>query len=196
MIDIQMGINTSHGFYGTERSTPEFESNTARILSSIRKYNNTASPEKSIFIVHVFHKSKNPASPLYPTKETVKFMPCAAPIDGEVVISKNVNGAFIGTPLEKLLREQNLRQLIICGITTDHCVSTTTRMASDLGVVNATADDGSEQEGIVALVSDATATFNREKFDAETMQAASLASLSHEFAQIISTDEMLGRVVC
>jgi nicotinamidase-related amidase len=50
------------------------------------------------------------------------------------VISKNGNSAFIGTNLEELLRKKEIRRLFIAGLTTDHCVSTTTRITGNLRV--------------------------------------------------------------
>ena len=49
-------------------------------------------------------------------------------------MTKGVNSAFIGTQLEEILKESEVRTLVIAGLTTDHCVSTTTRMAANLGV--------------------------------------------------------------
>ena len=61
------------------------------------------------------------------------FKPEAQPLDGEPVITKDVNSAFIGTDLEARLREQGVEAVALVGLTTDHCVSTTARMAANLG---------------------------------------------------------------
>ena len=115
-------------------------------------------------------------------------MPCAAPVKGEPVFYKNVNCSFVGTDLEKLLREQKIRQLIICGIATDHCVSTTVRLAADLGIVKSHDDE----LGLVAIIGDASAAFNnRGKFAAETVHAVNLASSEDEFAEVITTKDVV-----
>lgn len=196
LIDVQQGLNSSHGFYGAERSTPDFESNVSALLSAARKYNSAAPPSESVFIVHVFHKSTNPRSPLHPSSAGMNFMPCALPSAGEVVVSKSTHSAFVNTQLEKILREQDVRQLIIGGVTTDHCVSTSTRMASDLGIVDRQSDDGESSRGILALISDATACFNKGGFDAETVHAVNIASLEEEFAQVVATRDVLQTVFC
>ena len=55
------------------------------------------------------------------------------PLPGEVVIQKFVNSAFIGTNLEEQLREDKCNAVVVVGLTTNHCVETTTRMAGNLG---------------------------------------------------------------
>ena len=62
------------------------------------------------------------------------FLFYAQPLEGEAVVTKGVNSAFIGTELEEVVRRRGIRTLVIGGITTDQCVSTTARMAANLGV--------------------------------------------------------------
>ena len=103
------------------------------------------------------------------------------PIHDEIVLTKSVNSCFIGTNLKKILDGKNCNTVVIIGLTTDHCVSTTTRMAANYGYDT-------------FLISDATATFkkvgiNEETYDSELMHQTALASLKDEFAIIISSKE-------
>jgi len=78
------------------------------------------------------------------------------PKEGEPIIKKNVNSAFIGTDLKQQLDKFNIKKLIIVGLTTDSCVSTTTRMAGNYGYDT-------------FIVSDATATFDKEGADGQNI---------------------------
>ena len=110
-------------------------------------------------------------------------MPETAAIEGERVYRKTVNSAFIGTELDADLRAAGIGALVIVGLTTNHCVSTTARMAGNLGFRT-------------FVVEDATATFDRIGLDgsirpAAEVHAAALSDLNEEFATIVTTAAIL-----
>ena len=134
-------------------------------------------------IFHIRHRSRLKDSPLNPASAGFEIKEIVKPLPGESIIEKEVNSAFIGTDLEKQLHERGIGAVVSVGLTTDHCVSTTARMAGNLGFET-------------CVISDATATFDRTgidggHFDAEEVHAVSLASLNGEFAQILETADIL-----
>lgn len=172
VIDVQCGLDDPK--YG-RRSTPGAEANIARLLAAWR--------EAQWPIVHVQHLSSSEFSPLRADSPGVEIKPEAAPLDSEPLFQKHVNNAFLGTDLERFLRQRNIESLVIVGLTTEHCVSTTARMAGDLGFET-------------FVVVDATAAFELEghdgrQFSAEDVHAVSLVTLKDEFATILATASVL-----
>ncbi|MBW2740512.1 MAG: cysteine hydrolase [Deltaproteobacteria bacterium] len=175
VIDVQKGFDDP--CWG-KRNNPDTESNIALLLSMWRK--------KELPIVHIQHCSVEPNSPLRPDLPGNEFKDEALPLTGEKLFTKTVNSAFIGTELEDYLRNHGINSLVIVGLTTDHCVSTSTRMAGNLGFK-------------VTLVSDATATFDRlgrdgTEYLADDIHNIHLASLNEEFCVVRSTVEVLNEI--
>lgn len=171
LIDIQKGFHDV-AYWGGDRNNVTAEEKAGELLEIWRN--------KKLPIFHVQHCSSNPNSILNETNPGNEFQDVVKPLEGETVIKKNVNSAFIGTNLKELLDNAKITNLIIVGLTSDHCVSTTTRMAGNFGYN-------------VYLISDATATFNKkgingENFSAEIIHQTALASLNEEFAQVVDSE--------
>jgi nicotinamidase-related amidase len=176
LIDIQAAFDDP--FWGA-RNNPGAEDNAGRLLAHWRS---AGAP-----VFHVRHLSVEPQSPLNLETGRVDFHPAVMPADGEPVYDKHVNSAFIGTGLEADLRAAGIEALVICGLTTPHCVSTTARMAANLGFS-------------VELVHDACAAFAQNadtswrdggKADAKFIHQAALDHLHGEFADVVGVDEVL-----
>jgi nicotinamidase-related amidase len=177
LIDLQLGFNEP--FWG-RRNNPSLEQNISALLQAWRA---SGRP-----LVHIRHMSTDPQSPLRPWQRGNEWMPETAPLASEAVIQKQVNSAFIGTSLEDDLRHARCRELVIVGLTTNHCISTTARMAGNLGFTT-------------WVVSDATAAFDRTGPDgvlypAETVHAMALSDLHGEFATVVDTATVLSALEC
>jgi len=196
LVDIQQGLNHPT-YWGTQRSTPNFETNITKLLSSFRITLDT-------HILHVCHHSTFESSPLHPSKPGVAFMDFAAPLPSEAVFSKTTSSPFTENGLEQVIKDLELDVLVVAGLTTAHCVSTTVRLASNLRVVDhpygsVIRGGNAGVKGDLVLVSDATATFSvsieGREFDAETVHRVHLATMKDEFCAIQTTEEVLRRLL-
>ncbi|MEN0642424.1 cysteine hydrolase family protein [Alkalicoccobacillus gibsonii] len=172
VIDVQMAFEDKK--WGT-RNNPDAEENIARILEYFRSEGDT--------VIHIQHVSSHPDSRFYIEKEGVEFKEIVTPLAHESVIQKTVNSAFIGTNLENRLKEMNIEHVVIVGLTTPHCVSTTTRMSGNLGFHT-------------TLIADATAAFELTDYrgityGADLVHNLTLATLHEEFARVIRTEDWL-----
>lgn len=175
IIDVQQGFDDPR--WG-QRNNLQAEENVATLLAVWRQTNRP--------IFHIQHLSSESQSPLRAGSLGCQIKDLAKPIEGEPVIQKHVNSAFIGTDLETRLRQAHCTTLVIVGLTTNHCVSTTVRMAGNLGFDT-------------YVLSDATATFERKGHDgkhytAEEIHAISLANLHQEFATLTDTATLLSQL--
>lgn len=133
-------------------------------------------------IIHVRHSSSNPESKLHKSRPGFEFNDYVTPLETEMVLTKEVNSAFIGTNLENILIKSHIDTLVIVGMTTNHCISTTVRMSGNLGFDT-------------YLISDSTACYNTkglngEIIDCNTIYNSALASLQEEFATVIDSKEL------
>ena len=175
VIDVQQGMDNPR--LG-KRNNPDAEK---RIENLIGAWRAAGKP-----VVHVQHDSVEPQSELRPDRPGNAVKPEAKPLDGEPVFRKNVNSAFIGTHLESYLRERGIDNLVLVGLTTEHCVSTSARMAANLGFN-------------VTIVADATAAFEKNGYDgrhysADEVHNVELAGLNREFATIREAKDVLADV--
>jgi nicotinamidase-related amidase len=156
-----------------ERNNPDAEQHVRGLLAAWRA---AGAP-----VVHVRHESASPEGLFRRGTAAFEFKPEAEPLPGEPVVDKRVNSAFIGTDLEERLHAAGAETVVVAGLTTDHCCSTTARMAGNLGFET-------------WFVADATATHARGDFDAETMHQTALASLDGEFARVMTAAEAIERL--
>ncbi|MGT2774737.1 cysteine hydrolase family protein [Streptococcus hyovaginalis] len=171
IIDVQEAFD--HVNWG-QRNNLQAEDNMLKLISDFRS--------NSRPIIHIQHVSDNPDSLFYSSRFQA-FKKGFEPLKSEPLFQKTVNSAFIGTTLEDYLHQNAISHLTIVGLTLPHCVSTTTRMAANLGFE-------------VTLISDATASFPLKGPDGKIIEARdchyyNLAALNDEFATIKNTADYL-----
>ena len=175
IIDVQKGIG--HPSWGL-RNNPQLEANLRRMLDAWRQRNWP--------IYHVAHDSTEPGSTYRPGQWGNEFKNEVQPQGAERIIRKTTTNAFVGTGLEKELREKGLSTLVICGVITNNSVEATARMAGNLGFKT-------------YVVADGTATFGKRDlrgrwWEADDVHHLSLANLDGEYATVVTTEQVLGQV--
>jgi nicotinamidase-related amidase len=171
VIDVQRGF--ADAAYWGPRNNPACEANVAALIARFEGLR-----------VYVRHDSSEAGSPLRAGTpgNAFKDVVTGSP---DLLVTKRVNSAFYGSPdLHAWLSSRGVTSLVVCGITTNHCVETTTRMAGNLGYD-------------VRLVLDATHTFDRVGPDGALLTADQLAqatatNLHGEFATVVSTADVVG----
>jgi nicotinamidase-related amidase len=167
VVDVQKGFSDAR--WG-RRNNPLCEANVARLLAAWRR---RADP-----VVFVRHDSLEPDSPLRPDQpgNALRDELTGQP---DLLVSKSVHSAFHGTPdLAAWLHAREIGAVTVCGIQTNVCAETTSRVASDLGFS-------------LDFVLDATYTFDLQGISAEQLSAATAATLAAEFGRVVATDDLV-----
>jgi nicotinamidase-related amidase len=172
VIDMQEAIDDPR--WGP-RNNLDAEANIAALLAVWRA--------ERLPLVHIRHDSVEPNSPYAPHAPGHRFKSCAAPLDGEKVIGKNANSAFVGTSLEGLLDDIGATTLVMCGVLTPNSLEATARHAGNLGYQ-------------VFVVGDACWAVDKtdlrgKRWLADDVHALSLAHLDGEYARVVDATTTL-----
>lgn len=176
IVDVQQAFDETA--YWGPRDNPLCEANIEALLTRWRE---TGRP-----VIFVRHDSTAPSSPLHPDNPGNAFKDIITG-NPDLLVSKSVNSSFHGTPdLHAWLQENAIEELVVCGITTNHCCETTARVGGNLGYR-------------VYFPLDATHTFDRTAQDGENVTAATLSrmtgvNLHGEFAVVVTTADLLEEV--
>ena len=137
--------------------------------------------QKKLPVIHIQHINEPGSSFFLPDTFGAQIHEKLIPLENEYHLIKHMPSGFLGTDLEKLLKENEITDIIICGMMSHMCVDTTTRACQDFGFN-------------VTLLDDACATkdlkYNNEIIPAETVHKTFMASLNGVFANVIKTSEL------
>jgi nicotinamidase-related amidase len=132
-------------------------------------------------IVHVAHAGA-PGAMFDRAAPRGAFVADLAPLPGEAVVEKTAPSAFTRTDLAEVLDAGGRRPLVVMGAMTHMCVSSTLRVAAELGHVS-------------CVVADACATRdlplpNGEVVPAGQVHAANMAALGDRFARVVTSSQL------
>lgn len=170
-IDMQMGM-ADRIAAGRPQANPLAEEHVAGLLALFRA--------RGLPVVHVHHDEEG--TPFRRGLPAAEPMPCAMPVEGEVVLWKSRSSAFAGTGLEAWLRERGIGRVVVVGAVAAFCVTSTVRAASDLGFR-------------VVLPGDALLAFDIPAHDggrigADEVLRVTLSLLGADFAQLVMADQV------
>ncbi|MFJ3898840.1 MULTISPECIES: cysteine hydrolase family protein [unclassified Streptomyces] len=146
-------------------------------------------------VVWVLHSEPGSGDVFDPALGHVRLMDELERADGEPLLHKTSHNAFTTTNLQQLLTERGVRDLTVCGIRTEQCVETTTRVASDFGYQVTFVTDATATNPIPHRDAPADQTVAELLADPRTLPADEVVrrteyALAGRFATIATVDEL------
>jgi nicotinamidase-related amidase len=135
-------------------------------------------------IIHVAHDSVEANSTLRRDQPGNAFRPGFGPQGDEALVRKSVNSAFIGTDLDLQLRRLRAQSVVVFGITTDMCVSTTVRVGANMGWSMILVEDACD-------CCELQSVRGGETIEAKTVHDVHVATLGAEFCKVLTTSQIL-----
>ena len=148
-------------------------------------------------VVWVLHQEPGTGGVFDPASGHVRYLEgLREPRADEPQLRKTSHNAFTTTNLRQLLTERGIGELAICGIRTEQCCETTTRLAADLGyrvtfVVDATATNPIPHPDAPADATPAQIAADPRTLSAEAVVERTVFALSGRFATIATVDEVV-----
>ncbi|AWS42937.1 cysteine hydrolase family protein [Streptosporangium sp. 'caverna'] len=170
-------------------SEPDIVGQVNRLVSSARAHNE--------LVVWVLGSRPGSGTVFDPALGHVRLMEGLFPHPDEPLITKTAHNAFTTTNLHQMLTRRGIRELTVCGIRTEQCCETTTRVASDLGFDVTFAVDATATTPIPHRDAPAGQTLPQLRDDPRTLGVAEIIArteyaLAGRFAAIRTVDELTG----
>ncbi|RKN27113.1 isochorismatase family protein [Micromonospora musae] len=106
-------------------SNPDIVGQVNRLVAAAR--------ERGDLVLWVLHAEPGSGGVFDPALGHVRLIDGLAAAEGEPTLVKTAHNAFTTTNLQQLLTLAGVHDVTVCGIRTEQCVETTTRLGSDLG---------------------------------------------------------------
>ncbi|MBA1192128.1 isochorismatase family protein [Pseudomonas entomophila] len=137
-------------------------------------------------VLHIKHDEPTSSSPYFTYGPWNGIKKEVMPIEGEAIVTKHENCAFIGTELDHLLREMQAKRFVLTGVVIHNSMDATIRAGKALGYS-------------IILPADATTAVpvighQERSWDADTVHALTLAILGAEYATIMSSDDVIAQL--
>jgi len=157
----------------------------------------TAARADGDLVVWILHSEPGDGGVFDPVNGHVHLLDGLDPREGEPLLVKTSINAFTTTNLQQLLTQHGVRELWTCGIRSEQCVETTTRVGFDLGyemtyVVDATATFPTPHRDAPADLTVAELIADPRTLSAADMIARTEFALAGRFATIATVDELTG----
>lgn len=166
VIDIQDSFKISPERWAS-RNNPRFEENVTELIARFRDAERP--------VIFVLHNDSDPG--FRPGDPEVRLMSFLDRRESEPLIVKNTRNAFTSTDLQARLDALGVRRVAVCGISTEQCCETTTRVAADLGYE-------------VDFVTEATATFPIGMLSTDAIVERTEAVVRGRFARIATVGDV------
>lgn len=173
VIDMQEGM-ADRIRAGRTLAVPEAPERIAALLEQTRA--------SGVPVIHVHHDDPDPASPFRKGLPGGAPMRCAWPLPGETVLWKHRSSAFAGTNLDTHLKALGISELVVAGAVAAFCVTSTVRMASDLGYRVLLPQD--------ALLGFDLPAHDGGRIDAATVHRVTLSILGADFATLTTVADL------
>ena len=133
-------------------------------------------------VFHIRHISGPNGTFFLPGTQGAEIYPAVAPREGEPVFDKHLPNAFLKTGLSEELLGRQIDHLVICGMMSHMCVSTSVRASQDYGFSVTVPEDACTTKDLV---------WHGSVLPAETVHRTVMASLDGTFARVTETEELL-----
>lgn len=174
VIDMQQAIDMAGR---PARGNPALDANGLAVIAAFR-----AAGRK---VIHVRHDSAEPTSWFRPGHPGNALRPGFEPRDGEALVVKSVNAAFIGTDLDLRLRRLGATEAWCIGWASDMCVSTTIRVGANMGWDMVMVADACDCCDLPDALGEGT-------IPAAEIHRVHVATLAADFCRVVRTAEVVG----
>jgi len=133
-------------------------------------------------IIHIQHISTREGATFFlPETKGVEIHESVSPREGEKIITKNFPNSFRNTDLENYLRDNDVKEIVFCGMMSHMCIDATVRAAFDKGFTCIVAEDACATRNL---------SYGGIEVPYTNVHASFMAALSSVYANVTTSDEI------